>query len=472
MIVKIPQKANWILEQLEAAGYEGYVVGGCVRDAIIGREPADWDITTSALPEDVKRIFQRTIDTGIEHGTVTVMCDKEGFEVTTYRLDGKYSDHRHPDKVEFAPCLEEDLKRRDFTINAMAYNPKTGLIDLYGGERDLELGIIRCVGNPLERFDEDALRMLRGVRFAGQLGFDIEKDTLEAMRSLSHTIVNVSAERVRVELTKLLLSDNPDKLVVASELGLLTEHFPEFKNMLETEQNNPHHRYTVGIHSLKAVEEIQKIYKCFPEDEICSPYRHMDSDVKTETILSLAALLHDVGKPSRKTTDDKGIDHFYGHDVVGEKLAKEILRRLKFDNKTIDMVSRLVRYHEYRYRDGLKKTRRFFSKVGKDAMSFLLVLQRADIRAQSEYLRGEKESHLDDTECIFKGIMINDDPMSISELDISGGDIIGLGVEPGPEVGELLRELLDHVVVNPEDNKRDILVEMVKKALGTRKSRR
>ena len=257
MTINIPQKAEQILHILNEAGYEAYVVGGCVRDSILDRVPGDWDITTSALPEQVKELFHRTVDTGIQHGTVTVMMGKEGFEVTTYRVDGEYHDGRHPDAVTFTRSLEEDLKRRDFTINAMAYHPGHGLVDLFGGMEDINRKIIRCVGDPVERFTEDALRMLRAVRFSAQLGFTVEENTKAALARMSGNLEHVSAERIQTELVKLLVSDHPDYLRTAWETGLTREFLPEFDACMETAQNTPHHCCSVGEHILKSLTEIE-----------------------------------------------------------------------------------------------------------------------------------------------------------------------------------------------------------------------
>lgn len=327
MKIEIPQKAAQILQTLNEAGYEAYVVGGCVRDSILNREPGDWDITTSALPEQVKALFRRTVDTGIQHGTVTVMIEKEGFEVTTYRVDGEYHDGRHPEKVTFTRSLEEDLKRRDFTINAMAYHPEHGLVDLFGGMEDIDKKIIRCVGNPVERFTEDALRMLRAVRFSAQLGFEVEENTKAALSRMSGNLEHVSAERIQTELVKLLVSTHPDYLRTAWETGLTREFLPEFDACMETEQNTPHHCYSVGEHILKSLTEIE-----------------------ADRLLRTTMLLHDIAKPVVKKTDENGRDHFKTHGSAGEKLAGKILRRLKFDNATIRSTCRLIRYHDLRPR--------------------------------------------------------------------------------------------------------------------------
>ena len=292
MILEIPKNAETILHILEKAGYEAYVVGGCVRDSILGRSPDDWDITTSAKPEQVKALFHRTVDTGLQHGTVTVLMEKEGYEVTTYRVDGEYEDGRHPKEVTFTASLKEDLKRRDFTINAMAYNPSSGLVDLFGGLEDIERKIIRCVGDPLERFTEDALRIMRAVRFSAQLGFAIEEETRKALKVLAPNLKHVSAERIQVELVKLLMSPHPDYLRVAYEAGITAEFLPEFDACMTTSQNTPHHCYTVGEHIL-----------------------HSLCHVRADKVLRITMLLHDIGKPVVRKTDENGRDHFKMHGI-------------------------------------------------------------------------------------------------------------------------------------------------------------
>lgn len=247
--IQIPEKAKFIIDRLAAAGFEAYAVGGCVRDSILGRIPQDWDITTSARPEQVKTLFPRTVDTGLQHGTVTVLLEKEGFEVTTYRIDGRYEDSRHPTEVIFTPNLEEDLRRRDLTINAMAYNDDRGLVDIYGGMQDIADKVVRCVGNPLDRFGEDALRILRAIRFSAQLGYRIEENTGDAIRQLAPLLKNISAERIQTELVKLMTSPHPDYLREAYTNGVTKVFLPEFDLAMETEQNHPHHCYSVGEHT-------------------------------------------------------------------------------------------------------------------------------------------------------------------------------------------------------------------------------
>lgn len=463
--MKIPENVEIILDKLEEHGYEGYAVGGCVRDMILGREPGDWDITTSAKPEQVKALFRRTIDTGIQHGTVTVMLNKEGYEVTTYRMDGEYEDHRHPKEVLFTPNLLEDLKRRDFTINAMAYNPKTGMVDAFEGQKDIEEKCIRCVGTASERFDEDALRMLRGVRFAGQLLFDIEKETLEAIREKASTIVNVSAERIRTELTKLLVSEGADRLMLAVKTGLSAYFLPEFDDMLATTQNNPHHCFNVGEHSLEAIRHINRLFK---SQEKMGEKEHV--------ALAYAALLHDVAKPDCKTTDAEGIDHFHSHPELGETKAREILRRLKFDNDTVSMVCRIIKFHDRRhetcYKDGeyqpkgKRAMRRLMNQIGVDAMPLLFLLQEADLLAQSDYKREEKMAMLAAGKRCYEEIVAAGEAVSLKDLAISGKDLIALGYKPGPQLGETLKGLLDVVLEAPEKNTVEILTEMAKEKMN------
>lgn len=465
--MRIPEKVEYILEKLKENQFEGYAVGGCVRDSILGRTPGDWDITTSARPEEVKGIFRRTVDTGIKHGTVTVLIGGEGFEVTTYRLDGKYEDHRHPKQVEFTPNLEEDLKRRDFTINAMAYSPESGIVDLFDGMGDMERKCIRCVGNPRERFSEDALRMLRGIRFAGQLGFEIEENTEAAIGELADTIEKVSMERIRVEINKLLLSNGAEKLKLAERTGLCHHFLPEFSRMLATTQNNPNHCYDVGNHSLCAVRHVQELYRRMgrgtPRE--LSPYETGYPAQKVETILVFSALLHDVGKTVCKTTDESGTDHFYGHDDKGSEMAHDIMRRLRFDNDTIQMVTRIVRYHERRYNGSRKALRRLMSQAGAEVMPYLFLIQEADVLSQSDYNREEKLARLAEAREMYLEIVRAHEAVNIRQLEINGKDLIGLGIQPGPEVGKVLQELLEIVIEKPDKNIKKLLLTEAKKRI-------
>ena len=445
--IKMPENANRIIKRLQKEGYEAYIVGGCVRDAILNKEPDDWDITTSARPEQVKALFRKTFDTGIQHGTITVMMPNaesgklEGYEVTTYRVDGKYEDHRRPTSVTFTASLLEDMKRRDFTINAMAYNEEEGIVDHFDGMGDLERHVIRCVGKAQERFDEDALRILRAVRFAAQLDFTIEEQTRLAIERQAELLNDISAERIQVELTKLLLSKHPERLRTAYELGVTAVVLPEFDRMMQTEQNNIHHMYSVGEHTLRVIEQ-----------------------VPAQKVLRWAALLHDVAKPVTKTKDEKG-DHFYGHNEAGVELARQILMRLKFDNATIDRVKRLVYWHDYAMGASLKLRtfRRGLSKMGADLFEDYICLKRADILGQSTYMRQEKLDRLDVLRDYYTQIIEENQCLSLKDLAVTGKDLITeLGMQPGKEIGTTLHTLLDRVLDDPSLNERSVLLDMAR----------
>ena len=437
MQIRLPDKVNKIIETLTAAGYEAYAVGGCIRDCVLGRTPNDWDITTSATPEETKSLFARTIDTGIKHGTVTVMLNKEGFEVTTYRIDGVYEDSRHPKAVTFTASLEEDLKRRDFTINAMAYNDKNGLVDIFGGIRDIEQGIIRCVGNAEERFTEDALRMLRAVRFSAQLGYQIDEETKCAIRKLAPNLKLISAERIQAELIKLVTSSHPDYLRAAYETGITKQILPEFDLCMETPQNNPHHCYNVGEHILHSMLEI-----------------------KPDKVLRLGMLFHDIGKPQTLTVDEDGITHNKGHSVTGEKMAREILRRLKFDNDTIDKVSKIVLYHDQEIGLTDSGVRRAVNRMGEEIFPKLFAVRYADIQAQSDYHREEKLQKLAYIQELYNGICERQECLSLKDLAVTGSDLIALGMPAGKEIGAFLHELLEIVLEEPDRNSREELLSI------------
>lgn len=436
MRLKMPAAVNMIIEVLQQRGYEAFAVGGCVRDSILGRIPDDWDITTSASPYQVKELFQRTVDTGLQHGTVTVMVGNTGYEVTTYRIDGEYEDGRHPKEVLFTSNLTEDLKRRDFTINAMAYSREQGLIDEFGGMDDMQNKIIRCVGDPWKRFGEDALRILRAVRFAAQLGFVIEEKTKQAIVELAPTLIKISAERIQTEMVKLLISDRPQLWETVYETGITKIIMPEFDRIMETEQNNPHHIGTVGEHTLLALTKAEN-----------------------NKILRLTMLLHDLGKYETKTTDEQGTDHFYGHGKAGEELAKKILRRLKFDNDTIRQVTKLIFWHDYQVIPEKKAVRRAVNKVGEDLFPLFMKVQQADYQAQSEYQRKEKMQRLSQVEEIYREILENKECVSLKTLAVTGKDLIREGMKPGPQLGETLQQLLEIVLEHPEMNEKEKLLE-------------
>ncbi len=429
MQLEIPEGAAWVLQNLREAGYEAYVVGGCVRDSLLHRVPDDWDITTSARPEEVKRVFRRTVDTGIQHGTVTVMVGREAYEVTTYRVDGDYADGRHPTSVTFTPSLLEDLKRRDFTINAMAYCPEKGLVDEFDGESDLQHGIIRAVGDPRQRFTEDALRMMRAVRFAAQLNAAIEDNTAAAIRQLAGNLRLVSAERIRTELEKLVVSEHPEKLTESYQLGLLDIFLPELSKCMECVQNNPHHCYTVGGHILHSVMAVRR-----------------------DRILRLTMLLHDVGKPRVKTTDENGIDHFHGHVPASAEMADSILRRLKYDNDTRKKVTALVAWHDRQLGDTKARVRRNVAELGTELFPLLLEVKRADVAAQSDYQRAEKLARIDAWEKTYQEILEAGDCLCIRDLAVGGKDLMETGIRPGQQMGQILQSMLEEVLRHPSHN--------------------
>lgn len=440
MKIQMPEAANYIIQTLMAHGYEAYIVGGCVRDSVLGRTPQDWDITTSATPEQTKALFRRTIDTGIEHGTVTIMMDHVGYEVTTYRVDGKYEDHRRPKEVTFTASLLEDLKRRDFTINAMAYNEQEGLVDIFGGAEDLRLGIIRCVGVPQERFDEDALRILRAVRFAAQLDFEIEAKTRQAIREKAEFLRDISAERIQVELTKLITSDHPERIIDAYELGITAIVLPEFDTMMETPQHTVYHKYDVGRHTVAVMQNID-----------------------ATPVLRWAALLHDSAKPECRTTDEQGVDHFYGHPKAGKAIARRVLRRMKLDNDTIQRVERLVEWHDFGL-DGTvtkKKLRRALNQMGPDLFDDYAKLRRADMLGQSDYMQEKKQQDYRHLLEMYREIREAQECLLIRDLKLDGKDLIAMGVQPGPDMGKILNDLLQQVLEEPQLNTKEKLKELV-----------
>lgn len=405
VIIELPKDVRYIIDILTQNGYEAYAVGGCVRDSILGRVPGDWDITTSALPQQVKALFRRTIDTGIQHGTVTIMLGKNGYEVTTYRIDGKYEDSRHPESVEFTPNLEEDLKRRDFTINAMAYNDENGIVDIFGGIDDIRNRIIRCVGNAHDRFTEDALRILRAVRFSAQLGFEIDKATKDAARELAPTLVKISRERIHTELNKLLLSDNPDYFSVVYELGVMKVIISELEDV-----------NSGNIDRLKVL--IKRTKPCLPE--------------------RYAALL----------------------SVIGKDKTRAVLKGLKLDNATISMAVKLVEYLGITPALAEPQMRHYINEVGKeDAIRVIdFNLSFADDSMHEEYTDMRK---------LCAHVLERGDCTSLKELDVTGKDLVDAGFEAGKQLGELLNSLLTEVLDNPSLNDRNYLLGRAKE-LGRR----
>ncbi len=438
--IKIPQDVHSLIEILNVHGFEAYTVGGCVRDSLLGRVPEDWDIATNAKPEAVKGLFDKTVDTGIRHGTVTVLFKDASYEITTYRIDGEYTDSRHPQWVLYTDSLESDLSRRDFTINAMAYHPSLGLVDPFHGRLALDKQMIAAVGNPGSRFQEDALRMLRAVRFSAQLGFDIETKTFQAIRNNSEGIRQISCERVRDELTKLLLSPNPMKWTLLRDAGILHHIMPEFDACYETPQNHPYHVHDVAFHTLYAVSQVEK-----------------------DRILCWAMLLHDIGKPTVRTTDRHQIDHFYNHQAHSVMLARNILKRLRFDAKSMEKICRLIKHHDLRIKPELRSVKKAVIYAGDDIFLDLLKIMEADMKAQNPRFLHERLDSLMQIRKLYAQIKHEGHCLSIKDLALNGDDLLRLGVKPGKAVGKMLDELLKAVLENPELNNSAALSALVHK---------
>lgn len=440
--IPLPAGVARALSMMENAGYEAFIVGGCVRDALMGIPPKDYDITTSALPEETKAVFReyRVIETGIQHGTVTVMMEGMPLEITTYRTEGTYSDNRHPDSVSFTTSLREDVARRDFTMNAIAYSPTRGLIDHFGGEADIRAGVIRCVGDPDTRFREDALRMMRGIRFASVLGFRIEENTAAAIRGNKERIPTVSAERIRVELTKLLCGANV-KNVLMDWWDVLGVVIPEILPMHNFDQKTPYHIYDVWEHTAVAVSETPPV-----------------------THLRLSAFLHDIGKPSSFFTDEKGIGHFYGHPAVSAEMAEKILARLKYDNVTRCRVITLVKEHDRIIEPTETAVKRALSRLTPEVFFNLLAIKRADNLAQSPNYRDRLETY-EAIEAMAQDILEKNECISVAALAVNGNDLIALGMKPGKEIGEMLSHLLEQVIRGKLENEQEELLSYVKKKM-------
>ena len=438
MKLYLPKSVEKILDTLHKNDYEAYIVGGCVRDSLLYISPKDYDITTDANPEQVKSLFEKSIDTGLKHGTVTIMIDGLGYEVTTYRIDGEYSDNRRPDSVKYTKSLEEDLKRRDFTINAMAYNHKKGLIDYNGGLNDINKRIIRCVGDADKRFNEDALRMMRCIRFSAQLGFDIEPDTYYAIAKNHNLLGNISNERIREELNKILLYD-PQKIKLLIETKLIDIIIPEYVPCVGLSQDNPYHLYDVSDHIIYSVSTIEAVLH-----------------------LRLTMLFHDIGKAKTKSVDENGVGHFYNHEKYSCEIAGIVLKRLKYDNELIEKVKLLVLLHSQSAKMSTKKVKQFLRKYGEEALRDFIKVKEADLKALNPDLYDSRHKEYIETINILDDIMLNKECFSIKDLAVNGDDIIELGYKRGKEIGILLNNMLELVIENPEINTKERLLSYIK----------
>ena len=437
--IQIPEYAKTAMKELNQNGFEAFVVGGCVRDSIMGKIANDWDMTTSAEPSETLDVFKdfRTIPTGIKHGTVTVLIDKQPLEITTYRIDGEYTDNRRPDSVKFTRDIENDLSRRDFTVNAMAYNENDGIVDLFGGVNDIENKMIRCVGDPDVRFNEDALRIMRAIRFSATLGFEIEEKTAESIRKNKHLLKNIAAERTRVELEKLLLGKDAEKILLEFS-DVIFEIIPELKATYGLQQNCPYHIYNVWEHIVKSVAVSEE-----------------------NKYIRLAMLLHDIGKPQMKTTDENGQDHFKGHAKVSSDIAFEILKRLRYDNKTISTVTKLIFHHDDRLYNAPQNIKKHASKYGFEFLYMLDKVSRADILAQNPEIT-DRLSVCDEYIEELKKLEKENLCLKISDLSIDGNDLVSLGYK-GKEIGETLEKILDKILKGELENSKEKILNYLNK---------
>ena len=438
--IEIPDDVRTLIGELESAGFTAYIVGGSVRDAVMGKTPNDYDICTSASPDEMKKVFRgrNVIETGLQHGTLTVVGDENHYEITTYRIDGDYGDHRHPESVTFVDNIEKDLARRDFTVNAMAYNEKTGLVDPFGGSCDVEKKIIRCVGDPDKRFTEDALRIMRAVRFSAVCGFEVEENTKKAMFLHKNLLKNVSEERKMTEFRKMLISANAEILLDYKEI--FATFIPEIAPSFGFDQKNFHHRYDVYEHSARAVALSPK-----------------------DLIIRLALFFHDVGKPCTFTVDESGTGHFYDHAKESAILTETAMKRMKFDTATLRLVRELVVFHGLAPTDSPKYARKLLNRLGEEQVKRLLTLARCDVGAQAAY--EERDSvfqRIDSLENNIDEALEKQQCFSVKNLAVNGNDLKSLGIREGKEIGRLLNLLLDAVLENPSLNEKEYLLLLAK----------
>ena len=440
--ITLPTPVARALSVLEACGYEGYTVGGCVRDSLLSRTPNDWDITTNATPEEMKVCFKgfRVIETGIRHGTLTVIVDGMQLEITTYRNDGEYLDNRHPVQVTFSKNIEDDLSRRDFTVNAMAYHPQKGFVDLFGGREDLQNRIIRAVGDAKTRFEEDGLRILRAIRFASVLDFDIAEDTAKAVHACKHLLSGIAAERIREELCKLICGRGAVR-ILREYIDVIAVFLPDLERCVDFEQNTKYHCYDVFEHTLQALS-------------LCK-----DADLVTR----LGILLHDIGKPLCYTEDEQG-GHFKGHAPVGVEITKEVLSRLRFDNETIRRMELLVEWHDIPLSAEKKRVKRLLQKLSDADILRLLEIKRCDRLAHAPDFR-EMPPDLALIPSVMEEIRAEDACLSLRTLAIGGDDLMALGVPKGKQIGELLHTLLDDVIEESLPNEKEALLQAAKERI-------
>ena len=435
-MVTMPAGAAFVLQRLKENGFQGYVVGGCVRDSLLGRAPKDWDICTDALPEEMQRVFrdQHVIETGLKHGTLTVMYDHEPYEVTTFRVDGEYTDHRHPDEVRFVKNVVDDLARRDFTVNAMAWNPQSGLVDAFGGQEDLRAGVIRCVGEADRRFGEDALRIMRALRFASVYGFDIEAETAAAVHRLKDTLRDVAAERIRVELAKLLCGQGAGKML-REYADVFFAILPQLAPMHGFDQRTPYHAYDVWEHTVRAVENAPS----------------------TET-LRLTLLLHDAGKPAAFTVDEQGVGHAHGHHRLSAEIAAEVLAYLRLDNATRDRILMLVEHHDWPLSTERTLLKRRLNRLGEEALYQLIEVQRADALGKGTEAAADVEARTEELRLALTALLAERPCVTLRDMAVNGRDLMAEGIAHGRQLGETLNWLLAEVLNERLPNEREALL--------------
>lgn len=433
----LPEGAAFVLRRLRKNGFQGYVVGGCVRDSLMGRAPKDWDICTDALPEDMQRVFrdQHVIETGLKHGTLTVMYDHEPYEVTTFRVDGEYTDHRHPDEVRFVKNVEDDLSRRDFTMNAMAWSPETGLVDVFGGQADVAEGLIRCVGDADRRFGEDALRIMRAMRFASVYGFRVEEKTQAAIHRLKASLAGVAAERIRVELAKLLCGQGAG-WILREYADVIFTILPQLAPMHGFDQRTPFHAYDVWEHTVRTVENAPA----------------------TET-MRLTMLLHDAGKPAAFTLDEAGVGHAWGHQEKSAAIAAEILAGLRVDNATRDRVLLLVKHHDWPLSTERTLLKRRLNRLGEEALFQLIDVQRADALGKGTEAPAAIEARTEELRRALTALLAENPCVTLRDMAVSGRDLMAAGIAHGKQLGETLNWLLGEVLNERLPNDRDALLE-------------
>ena len=432
----IPDGASRILARLNQYGYEAYLVGGCVRDLVMGRKPHDWDICTNAKPEQVVDIFKdkHVIEAGLKHGTVSVVDDGV-YEVTTYRIDGEYEDGRHPKKVKFVSDLREDLARRDFTINAMALGHDGNIIDFFGGVSDANKRIVRCVGRPADRFGEDWLRIMRAMRFASVLGFDMDAETLSYIQSVDYIPNGISAERIQAELRKMVVGINAAEILRQCK-NILFLVAPELRDMDGFHQNSPYHIYDVFEHTLHAI----------------------DYAPRNETV-RLALLFHDAGKPYSYSEDQNGVGHFYGHPALSEPICRDVMSRLRFENRIIEDVAHLVKYHDITFNCERTYIKRCLNKHGRDMLNLLIFVRASDIYAQSPVNQSERLAKVRLFSEMLQYVYDSNECFSLRNLAVNGKDLIQIGFKPGPDLGKMLSILLENVMDGKLKNEKEVLLE-------------